>query len=590
MKFAFGRQNPLSDTDPHTLQVTAEAIRIMFHNLPRVSVSVMLMIAVMVGVMWERIGHLTLLVWAAVVFTISLLEMGLSIAFTKHKPVMEHTPRWGRYYTWISVLSGLAWGSACVLFFVSDSAALQVFLFTSIVGIATSSIIQHSYWLESYYAFTVPLLILSGLRLFWEGGIAYQGLSALTLLLLALVIQMAQESQKSVLDAIRLRFENLGLIEQLREEKEKAEISSRDKTRFLASASHDLRQPVHALTLFADALQAELTSEKSKSLLGNIGRSIEAINQLLSSLLDISKLDANIIMANPEHFSLSPLLSQLDAEYAPQARAKGLGWQLQDSGLIVYSDRVLLETILRNLISNAIRYTRNGHIAVNCRQHGAEVSIEITDTGIGIPDDKKKEIFREFYQLENPERDRSKGLGLGLAIVERIAALLNHRIELNSEPGKGSKFSVILAAGDLEKITIQPTFHFAGQHDINGMRILVIEDEADVRNGMQAALENWGCTVILADSETDALDKMQDSLSPHAIIADYRLRDGKTGTQAIEHIRGYFNSSIPALIITGDTDPARLREAQESGHILMHKPLQAGMLRTYLRRVQRRKA
>lgn len=311
--------------------------------------------------------------------------------------------------------------------------------------------------------------------------------------------------------------------------------------------------------------------------------------QLLSSLLDISKLDANIVKTHIEHFSLSPLLKQLDAEYAPQAQSKGLGWQVNDTGLLVYSDQTLLEVMLRNLISNAIRYTRRGHIELTCLQQGEQVSIEIIDTGIGIPEDQKKEIFREFYQLENPERDRSKGLGLGLAIVERVASLLQHRILVDSEFGKGSRFTILLPAGDPIAAAVPAASPFIGQRDMNGMRVLVIEDEAEVREGMQAVLEGWGCVVDLAGSEDEALEKMQGGVTPHVIVADYRLRDGKTGVQAIERLRRTYGADIPALIITGDTDPARLREAQASGHTLMHKPVQPAKLRSYLHSVHRRK-
>ncbi len=579
-----------SSTDPYAQQVSAEAIKIMFGHLPSIAVSVVLMVGVMVWVMWGRIHHVTLIVWAAAVLSITLVEIWLGNTFFRRKVSEQNAVRWGRYYTYTSVVNGLFWGSACVLFFVSDSAVLQVFLFTCMVGIATASIIQHSYWLESYYAFTMPLLLLSGLRLYWEGGIAYQGLAVLTLVLLGIVIQMAHESQKSVLSAIRLRFENLDLIERLNEEKEKAEIASRDKTRFLASASHDLRQPVHALTLFADAIKPELASAKSKTLLGNMERSIEAINQLLSSLLDISRLDANIVKINPEHFALSPLLTQLDAEYAPQAHAKGLAWRMEPSGIFVHSDKALLEVMLRNFISNAIRYTKNGHIEVQCRQLGEEVSIEIIDTGIGIPDDQKKEIFREFYQIENAERDRAKGLGLGLAIVERVAFLLQHKLMLDSEPGKGSRFTIILPVGNRMSVAAPSITADSIQNDVNGMLILVIEDEVEVREGMQAMLESWGCAVILAASEKEALEKIHASETPRAIVADYRLREGKTGADAIGQLRRALGANIPGLIITGDTDPARLQEAQASGHALMHKPVQPGKLRAYLRGVQRRKA
>jgi signal transduction histidine kinase/CheY-like chemotaxis protein len=590
MKITFNNKVPALDVDPYRVQAAAQAIKIMFGNLPRIAISVALMILVMVLVMWEQIDHLTLLVWATVVLMISAAEIQFGKAFFRRKLSLEETVQWGHYYSFISVANGLAWGMACVLFFVSDSAALQVFLFTCMVGLATASIIQHSYWIESYYAFTVPMLALSGLRLYLEGGIAYQGLALLTLALLAIVIQMAHESQKSVLAAIRLRFENLDLIERLSVEKEKAEIASSDKTRFLASASHDLRQPVHALTLFANALQSELVSMKGKTLLNNIERSIEAINQLLSSLLDISKLDANIVKANPEHFAIRNLFNQLDAEYAPQAHAKGLGWHVNNSDIIIYSDQALLEVMLRNLISNAVRYTQRGHVEVQCLQHGEQVRIEIIDTGIGIPDDQKKEIFREFYQVDNSERDRAKGLGLGLAIVERVASLLQHEIILESQSGKGSQFTIVLPAGKSMAVAAPTASPFVGQRDANGMIILVIEDELEVREGMQAVLEGWGCAVVLASSEDEALEKLHGVASPHVIVADYRLRDGKTGVEAIERLRHCCGKDIPALVITGDTDPARLREAQASGHTLMHKPVQPAKLRSYLRGVQRRKA
>ena len=579
-----------SVVDPYARQVNAEAIKILFRNLPNISFSVMVMILVMLWVMWERVNHQTLLAWAAVAYTMVFFQFGLSKAFFRKSPTTEHAERWGRYYTYHSVVDGFVWGSACVLFFVSDSAVLQVFLFTCVVGIATSAIIHCSYWIESYYAFIIPLLSLSGLRLYWEGGSAYQGLAGLTMLLMVLVLQMAHESKKSVYSAIRLRFENLDLIEKLNAEKEKAEIASRDKTRFLASASHDLRQPVHALTLFADAIKPELATDKSKALLGNMERSIEAINQLLGSLLDISRLDANIVKVNLEHFILSPLLVQLDAEYAPQAQAKGLAWRIAYPEIIAYSDKALLETMLRNLISNAIRYTRNGYVEVKCTQQGEDIYLDIIDSGIGIAEHQQKKVFREFYQVENFERDRSKGLGLGLAIVERVATLLNHKIMLNSVFGKGSRFTIVLSAGDERLITAPAAVSVMLQHDLTGMTVLVIEDEEDVRVGMQIMLEAWGCKVILAASEAEAMEKVNRETLPQVLVADYRLRDEKNGADAIKHVRLALGADIPGLIITGDTDPARMQEALASGLTLMHKPLQPGKLRTYLRGVQRRQA
>ena len=322
-----------------------------------------------------------------------------------------------------------------------------------------------------------------------------------------------------------------------------------------------------------------------------MGRSIDVLNQLLESLLDISKLDANIIKPNFEHFLLRPLLDAISTEYLPQAQGKGLVWQLtMDEDFVVCSDKALFGSMLRNLVSNAIRYTRSGGVFISCSRQSDEVRVEIRDTGIGIAKDHHLEIFREFYQLSNAERDRSKGLGLGLAIVDRLAKLLLHRIEMTSEVGLGSRFSIILAAGNIALIqnTDTPT-SYTGQRDAQGMRVLVIDDEESVREGMQAVLERWGCTVILSESVEEAANKIGDSAPPHIFIVDYRLRDGKTGAQAIEYLRNIYGSDIQALIITGDTSPDRLQEAHDSGHTLMHKPVQPAKLRAYLRRVQRRK-
>ena len=580
------KSTPAVATDPYAQQVTARAIDLLFRGLPRSS-GTMLMPLVLTWLLWGRVSHTLLIAWCAAILASSLVVQLLSVIYSRRVPPPAHAARWGHYFSFAMFVNGVIWGVASLLFFVPDSTALQVFLFTSIIGLCAGSISLLPYWLESYYAFIVPPLSLSALRLFLEGGAEYQALAALVIMAMVVLLLEGHNAQKSVLAAVRLGFENLDLVERLREEKAKVEAANRDKTRFLASASHDLRQPVHALTLFADALHPQLTSAKAHSLLDNMNRSIEALNQLLGSLLDISKLDADIIKPSLLHFPVHVLLDQLNTEYAPQAHAKGLDWRVDAGQLIVHSDPVLLDTLLRNLISNAIRYTHAGGIEISCTALDANIRIDIADTGVGIPSDQHQDIFREFYQLENPERDRSKGLGLGLAIVDRLASLLEHRVTLDSEPGKGSRFAVILPAGDLTAV-IRPTVRDFGQDDVSGLRIVVIDDEAAVREGMQAVLEGWGCETLLAGSEDEALEKIKaHGQAPQVIISDYRLRDGKTGEQAIERLRREFGGDIPALIITGDTAPDRLHEAQESGHTLMHKPVQPGKLRAYLRRVQR---
>lgn len=574
--------------DPYAQRVTAQAVAFLYHTLPGVIVSITLMPVAMAAVMWTRIDRAVLIGWCAAAFAVTAWRLTLNRMYLRRAPAPSEAARWGQRYTITALASGLVWGVAGVLFFVPDSTGHQVFLFTSIVGLCAGSIVLNSYWIASYYAFALPALTLSSARMLAEGGLAYQGLAALTLMLGVVLLQVAHSTRRSALAAIRLRFENLDLVERLRQEKERAEDASRDKTRFLASASHDLRQPVHALTLFADALRAEPTTARGRALLADMGQSIRALTQLLESLIDISRLDAGVVKPVRGHFTLRPLLDRLYAEYLPQARA--LAFAVSGEDRIVYSDPALLEAILRNLISNAINYTPAGRVDVTCGYRDQAVHIDVRDTGIGIPHDRHREIFREFYQLNNPERDRSKGLGLGLAIVARLASLLGHRIELRSAPGEGSCFTVVLPEGDAHAVAKTLAANDAFEpHDLRGMHVLVIDDEVAVRRAVRALLENWGCHASLAASRAEALDAVSGGGVPDAIIADYRLSGGKTGVDVIESVRRAVGTAVPALIVTGDTDPQRIREAQSSGHTLMHKPVQPGKLRAYLRRVRRLK-
>ncbi|MDD4913045.1 MAG: hybrid sensor histidine kinase/response regulator [Sideroxydans sp.] len=578
-------------TDRYDQQVTAQAIDILYVNMRMNIISNVLMMLVMLAVMWGRIANFKLFLWCAVAIAILYSRYHLLKLYQQHRPALHEAPRWGRFFAWTSLMNGLLWGSAGILFFVPDSAITQVFLYTCVIGMISGSMMISSYWLESYYAFIIPTLVLCALRLVAEGE-GYQWLGFAMVLFAFVLARIAGNINAAALSAIRLRFENLELLERYQKEKEAAELASRDKTRFLASASHDLRQPIHALSLFSEALQAEVSSDKAKVLLDSMGRSIGALNQLLGSLLDISKLDADIVKPNLADFALRPLLEQLNEEYAPQAQAKGLDWKIQVNSECVRSDRALLETMLRNLISNAIRYTPSGGISVSCHSSESEVTIDVADTGLGIPQEMHKEIFREFYQLSNPERDRTQGLGLGLSIVERLSLLLKHRIVLESELGKGTRFSLVVPQAGMktkELLAESDTSHHVihGQGDLVGMRVLVIDDEAAVRESMGAVLQGWGCDARLAGSEEEALSTLSAGNIPQIILADYRLRDGKTGVQTIERIREESGVDIPVLIITGDTHPERLREVKKSGFALMHKPVQPAQLRTYLRRIRR---
>jgi PAS domain S-box-containing protein len=361
--------------------------------------------------------------------------------------------------------------------------------------------------------------------------------------------------------------------------KEAAEEANVAKTRFLAAASHDLRQPLQALSMFVEVLSNRNHNPQDAALISRICDSVNAVESLLNGLLDVSKLEAGLVVPVPTAFSLAPMFERLAGEFEPLVAAEGLDLRVVHSRLMVKSDPALLERILRNLLSNAVRYTQKGRILFGCRRAGDMLRIEICDTGIGIPTSQIKAIFREFHQLGNPGRDRRQGLGLGLAIVERLARLLSHRIDVRSEPGKGSVFSISVPFAVATEVMCEPRQLNLGISRRNAA-IVVVEDEPDVLESTRLLLESWGHTVITALDCESALKKLP-SLGqvPDLILADYRLQNAATGGQAISRIRSRLKLPIPAIILTGDTAPERLRQAKASGHGLLHKPVQPAALR-----------
>ncbi|MTJ81438.1 MAG: PAS domain S-box protein [Telmatospirillum sp.] len=370
--------------------------------------------------------------------------------------------------------------------------------------------------------------------------------------------------------------------QQIRDElckaKEGAEQANMAKTRFLAAASHDLRQPLQALSMFVTVLAGRDHTPEDAALIGRIEDSAAALETLLNGLLDVSKLEAGLVEPAMSAFEIGRLLSRLSAEFGPQVAEVGLEFRYVPSSAVITSDAALLERILRNLLNNAVRYTKVGRILLGCRRHGDTLKIEVWDTGIGIPRDQLPLIFREFHQLGNSARDRRQGLGLGLTIVDRLAQLLGHRIGVSSEPRKGSVFSIEVPLARSLPVASQSKPSTLGVHD-GDATILVIEDEPDVLESTRLLLETWGFGVLAARTCDEAVHHLGEAgKTPDLILADYRLQGGATGAQAISRIRTMVRAPLPAIILTGDTAPERLRQAKASGHGLLHKPVQPGVL------------
>jgi signal transduction histidine kinase/CheY-like chemotaxis protein len=367
------------------------------------------------------------------------------------------------------------------------------------------------------------------------------------------------------------------------------ELANLAKTRFLAAASHDLRQPLHALGLLVAQLDADTDRTARRRIVARIGAAVSAMNDLFNALLDISKLDAGGIEPNVTAFPIDPLLCKIENMFAADAHAKSLRLRIVRSTAWVRSDRVLLERILLNLVSNAVRYTKRGGIIVGCR-HGNALRIEVCDSGIGIPQDQQQNIFREFHQVTDAGAGAA-GLGLGLAIVDRLCGLLRHPLALASTQGKGSRFSITAprAAPEIEHIEVPLSLQAALQ-PFAGQFIVVIDDDRLVLDGVCGLLRGWGCHVSASTSSGDALASLFElHKRPDLIISDHHFAHGENGITVIERLRQTFNVPIPALLITGDISVERKQEAAAGGFELLQKPVPPMLLRATLNEILRQR-
>ena len=381
-----------------------------------------------------------------------------------------------------------------------------------------------------------------------------------------------------------LAIQNARLFADIAQKSRQLELANTAKSRFLAMASHDLRQPLHALGLFIAQLRTPLQAEESAKTIEQAYRAVREMNEMFNALLDISKLDAGVLLPKADEFPIARLLQIIETTFGQATRDKGLRLQVVRHDAWVRSDPLLLERILLNLVSNAMRYTLRGGIIVGCRQRGEMLRIEVWDTGPGIPEDQQQNIFGEFVQLPARERDRYGGLGLGLAIVDRLRQLLNHRIELTSTMGRGSRFTILVPMAAERFTSVEPVESpVPAAFAVEDKVILIIDDASIVLEGTGGLLRTWGYSIMTAGSDEAALVELTEHRQrPDLIISDFHLPNGKTGIEAIERINAAFSASIPAVLISGDTSPERLRDAKDKGYVLLHKPVDPMRLRAVM--------
>lgn len=429
------------------------------------------------------------------------------------------------------------------------------------------------------------LVSIAPVALYWgfAPGVSVTLLERLTFVGMATIFVLtmlthARSSFSLFTEAVRMRQQRAELNIRLQQALERAELANAAKTRFLASASHDLRQPIHALTLFSGSLSLRPLDERSAAIARQIESATTALGTQLDALLDISRLDAGVVQKNLATLDLSAMLQQLLQELSPLAAPKSLVLRYEGpSELPVRSDAGLLLRVLRNLLSNAVKYTEAGAVTVTARVEAGHCELAIRDTGPGIPAADQERVFEEFYQLGNAERDRSKGLGLGLAIVRRLTALLDIPLVLQSLPGEGCCFLLRLPLASSTESRLEDGRLTVSQRVPSSVRVLVVDDEESVRLGMQTLLEEMGFAVRLAATGSAAL-QLSREWPPTIALVDFRLRGGEDGLSVIAALRT-LNPQLPALLVSGDTAPDRLQAAQAQGLVLLHKPLAAAPLK-----------
>ncbi|MBU0830706.1 MAG: hybrid sensor histidine kinase/response regulator [Gammaproteobacteria bacterium] len=561
-------------------EVLREQVALLRQNFP---MTLLASLATALGTLWVMARVADAQIVAVWLITHTLVVSGVYATLRSIAPFEDPAPQAARKLIGCMALMGLSWGSLgyVVLYWGTPESVIYAVGIISTVssgalGLGAPLYRAYLTYLTCAVGGVMVAVALTGGPVMWPALF-------LTTVYYALTSLQARTADRATRRSIALKLENERLVSELRAEsqralaaQEAAERADRDKSRFLAAASHDLRQPLHAMGLFLESLQRSPLNDHQRTVLQHAHAASGAAAEMLTTLLDYSRLEAGVMKVRPDAFSVQPLLTALEQEFGVQADAAGLVYRTRETSAAAYADRSLVGLVMHNFISNALRYTARGGVLIACRTRGKRLALEVWDTGAGIPEHQWDEIFKEFHQLGNPERDRRKGLGLGLAIVQRLAREMKTSVELRSYPGRGSVFRLWLDRW--QGALVDDAIPALDARGLVGLRVLAIDDDEAVRLGMQALLQSWGCHCITAESSTDALECLED-ITPDLIITDFRLRREETGKQVLQALRAYLGTHVPAIIMTGDTSPQRLRDAQSTAALLLHKPVSTSQLR-----------
>jgi signal transduction histidine kinase len=572
-------------------KVRAEQIRTVYLHSPTTTIGSLVAGAFLAWMAWDKVAIGVIASWAAALLLHQAVRVYHYGAYLRANPGPAESVRWGRLYIGAAVIAGLIWGASGIFFYVPDGIVEQTYLALILFGFVSLTIPSISIFAPAFYPLVVLVLTPFIIRCLASGNKHEIALAIPLGIALVIGLMFGRKVSLLVDEAIRRRFENVELIEALSRQKEiaeaaraQAEAANRSKTQFFAAANHDLRQPLHALGLMAAALSERSRDPGVTGLVSGINASVEALEELFNELLDMSKLDAGAVKPELRDFPVSRVLERLRLELAPEAAEKGLRLRAKRTRAWVRSDPVLLERILRNLISNAIRCTARGGVLAGVRRRGNALTLEVWDSGVGIPESERDRIFEEFYQLGNHGRSSRKGLGLGLSIIQRLCTLLGYRVRVDSRPGRGSvfRFEVPAAVPAPEAPQTRPrSARRSGALD--GRLVVVIDDEPAIVEGMRSLLATWGAEVIGSRDGDDVIPELERlGRLPDLMIVDYRLADERLGTDVIDELRIALDPEIPAIVVTGSSTSDLAERVRARGDDLLAKPVLPADLRAVI--------
>ena len=572
-------------------RVLREQVASVFSTVGSATVSDALLAWSVAALFYWQLRDPLVLWWVALHF-LELLRYPSQAAYHRDPAAAKRSAFWARRHWQEMTFFSFVWGAFPWMMMPADNLSMTSMIVLVIVGLCSTGLPAVAARWPSVLAFVLPMNLGLISALVWHGGPTHWVLAMFVVAYLVATFQIAHALNKLLTESLLARFEKEALAEQITEQMAVTQRLSDEKTRFFASASHDLRQPLHAIALFGAVLERELQGHSAGQHANRLMQAVHVMGASLDTMLDMSRLDAGVVHPELSATPMQPMLQALNQMFASRAEEKGLQLRLRTTDAWVKTDPQLLQRLLANLVENAIKYTDQGGVLVLARVKQGEVWIEVVDTGRGIAPENHEQIFEAFYQIDNPGRDRSQGLGMGLSIVRRLAHLLHHPLQLTSRPGAGTRFRLTLPLAPAhlpERSVVAPS---SGERlPASGPQVpplvlpspvLLLDDEADIGDAMTALLASYGAVLKVVTDEVAAQEALAQAVQQErpfaALICDLRLAEGADGLEVAHRLRARFNPELPLLLVTGETSPQRLQRVRDSGVPVLFKPVDAQAL------------